>query len=162
MKLLQGFVVASDARRVATFAQPVLDRVGPWFRQVTGNELLRLDLSGDNEVTGLHLGGVERAVRFDELSQGMCDQLALLIRLAFASLLSSSQFLGAMPVLLDDPLVHADWQRRPRFRDILEEVSSTAQVIVFTCRPEDYEGLPGALVTVGPSKPQEAVAPGVA
>lgn len=162
MRLLQSFVVASDARRVATFAQPVLDRVGPWFRQVTGNELLRLDLSSDNEVTGLHLGGVERAVRFDELSQGMCDQLALLIRLAFASLLSSSQFLGAMPVLLDDPLVHADWQRRPRFRDILEEVSSTAQVIVFTCRPEDYEGLPGALVTVGPSKPQEAVAPGVA
>jgi uncharacterized protein YhaN len=161
LKLLQGHVVESDARRVATFAQPVLDRVAPWFHEVTGNQLIRLDLSSTNEVTGLRLAGVERSVRFDELSHGTCDQLALLIRLGFASLLTSAECLGAMPVLLDDPLVHADWQRRPRFRDVLADVSKTAQVIVFTCRPEDYDGLPGGLVKLGSSERLEVVAAGI-
>jgi hypothetical protein len=161
LKLLQRYVVEADARRVATFAQPVLDRVAPWFRDVTGNELVSLDLSSDNQVNGLRLAGIERSVRFDELSQGTCDQLALLIRLGFASLLTSAECLGAMPVLLDDPLVHADWQRRPRFRDVLADVSKTAQVIVFTCRPEDYHGLPGELVKLGSSERLEVVAAGV-
>jgi hypothetical protein len=149
LHLLQTFVTEAEARRVENFAQPLLDCVAPWFAEVTGNELLRLNLSVDNQVNGLRLAGVDHEVRFDELSQGTCDQLALLIRLAFASLLTQPQRLGPMPVLLDDPLVHADWERRPRFGKILEDISSTAQVIVFTCRPEDYSGTSGQVVTLG-------------
>jgi hypothetical protein len=149
LHLLHTFVTEAEARRVENFAQPLLDCVAPWFAQVTGNELLRLNLSVDNEVNGLRLAGVDHEVRFEELSQGTCDQLALLIRLAFASLLTQPQRLGPMPVLLDDPLVHTDWERRPRFGKILEDISLTAQVIVFTCRPEDYSGTSGRVVTLG-------------
>jgi DNA repair exonuclease SbcCD ATPase subunit len=158
LRLLENFVTEADAKRVENFAQPVLKRVAPWFQQVTGNELMRLDLSGDNQVTGLRLAGVDHEVRFDELSQGTCDQLALLIRLAFASLLTQPQCLGPMPVLLDDPLVHADWERRPRFGKILEDISSTAQVIVFTCRPEDYARTSGLLIALGDPVPATVTA----
>jgi uncharacterized protein YhaN len=148
LKRLRSFVTEAEARRIDSFAQPVLDRVAPWFEAVTGRQLEGLDLTGDNELHGLHFAGVNQEVRFDELSQGTCDQLALLIRLAFASLLTSPQCLGMMPVLLDDPLVHADWERRPRFGNVLEQVASGTQVVVFTCRPEDYAGLQARVVTI--------------
>ncbi len=54
-----------------------------------------------------------------------------------------------MPVLLDDPFVNADWQRRPRMLDIFSEVAATAQIVVFTCRPEDYAALPARMVMLG-------------
>jgi uncharacterized protein YhaN len=94
------------------------------------------------------LTGVDRPVRFEELSTGPADQLALLIRLAFASLLTSPERLGRMPVVFDDPLVNADAERRSRFKRVFEDVTQGAQIIVFTCRPEDYVDIAGAAVSL--------------
>ena len=148
MKLLRSYVDDAEARRVERFAQPILDRVAPWFASVTGRQLSGLDLGADSSLESLRLAGVQRPVRFEELSQGTCDQLALLVRLAYASLLTAPDCLGPMPILLDDPLVNADASRRTRFHRVLESVASGAQVIVFTCRPEEYAELQGTTTTI--------------
>ena len=148
MKLLRAFVDDAERRRVERFAQPILNRVAPWFAEITGRKLMGLDLNANSELASVQLEGVERPVRFEELSQGTCDQLALLIRLAYASLLSAPDCLGPMPVLLDDPLVNADSGRRTRFHRVLESIAAGAQVIVFTCRPEDYANIDGRFTSI--------------
>ncbi|HYO77599.1 MAG TPA: hypothetical protein VE010_14150, partial [Thermoanaerobaculia bacterium] len=65
------------------------------------------------------------------LSVGTRDQLAALIRLTIADQLRSA-------VVLDDHLVHSDLARLQWFREVLQKTAVNAQVIVLTCRAEDY------------------------
>jgi hypothetical protein len=65
------------------------------------------------------------------LSVGTRDQLATLIRLAIAEELGST-------IVLDDHLVHSDPGRLAWFRHALVKAAVKAQVIVLTCRPQDY------------------------
>ncbi|MEO8179433.1 MAG: hypothetical protein ABI895_11440 [Deltaproteobacteria bacterium] len=65
------------------------------------------------------------------LSVGTRDQLATLIRLTIAEELGSA-------IVLDDHLVHSDRQRLEWFRQALSRAAVKAQVIVLTCRPQDY------------------------
>jgi uncharacterized protein YhaN len=41
-----------------------------------------------------------------------------------------------MPVILDDPLVHFDSERRENTRNLLKEVSKKHQALIFSCH--DY------------------------
>jgi hypothetical protein len=65
------------------------------------------------------------------LSVGTRDQLATLIRLAIAEELGSA-------IVLDDHLVHSDPRRLSWFRQALVKAAVKTQVIVLTCRPQDY------------------------
>lgn len=65
------------------------------------------------------------------LSVGTRDQLATLIRLAIAEELGSA-------IVLDDHLVHSDPRRLSWFRQALVKAGVKTQVIVLTCRPQDY------------------------
>jgi energy-coupling factor transporter ATP-binding protein EcfA2 len=156
VRLLHQFAIEADARRVGSFAAPILALVKPWFADVTGRNLEALGLGLHSELNDLRVSGVSQAIDNGELSQGAGDQLALFIRLAFASLLTAEKCLGRMPMLLDDPLVNTDWQRRPRMLRVFEEVADSAQVVVFTCRPEDYAGTSARVVTLGDGDDRES------
>jgi hypothetical protein len=67
----------------------------------------------------------------DALSVGTRNQLATLIRLTIADQLRSA-------IVLDDHLVNTDAHRLAWFRDLLMRTALNTQVIVMTCRPEDY------------------------
>lgn len=68
------------------------------------------------------------------LSVGTRDQLAALIRLTIADQLKST-------IVLDDHLVHSDPDRLLWFRNVLQRTAVNTQVIVLTCRAEDYLAL---------------------
>lgn len=148
LKLLYELVKSSDEQRIAGFAAPVLARVGPWFERVFGRTLNALALSEDHAMENLHVEGVDQAIGVKDLSVGALDQLGLLIRLGYASLLTAPDRLGRMPVLLDDPLVNADELRRKRLIAIFKELAEQAQLIIFTCRPEDYEGANAPMLSI--------------
>jgi uncharacterized protein YhaN len=65
------------------------------------------------------------------LSVGTRDQLAALIRLTIADQLKST-------IVLDDHLVHSDPDRLLWFRSVLQRTAVNTQVIVLTCRAQDY------------------------
>jgi DNA repair protein SbcC/Rad50 len=65
------------------------------------------------------------------LSVGTKDQLATLLRMTVAQELCA-------PIILDDHLVHTDPERLTWFRRALRETAALTQVIVLTCRPQDY------------------------
>ena len=78
---------------------------------------------------GIELGSVPRG--HDSLSVGTQEQLATLLRLAIAEALESF-------LVLDDQLTQSDAQRMDWLRDALERTSRNIQIVVFTCRPENY------------------------
>ena len=148
LKRLYELVKAADDQRVAGYAAPVLARVGPWYERIFGRRLEGLQISEHHAMEHLQVDGVHHAIGVAELSFGAIDQLGLLIRLGYAALLTAPDRLGRMPLLLDDPLVHADEVRRKRLLSVLRELTDQAQIVIFTCRPEDYAGANVPMVSV--------------
>ncbi len=111
------------------------------LRDLTGGRYGEVALGPALETQGLHgIAGAPAESVLDALSVGTKDQLATLLRITIAQELRAA-------IVLDDHLVHTDPARLAWFRRTLREAAATTQVIVITCRPEDYltaEELPRA------------------
>ncbi len=91
----------------------------------------------------------------DILSGGTQEQLALLVRLAFARMLAAAGRVA--PVILDDALVFTDDDRIERMFDALHRQSGDLQIIVLTCRQRAFRDLGGhALRLTAPSEARSA------
>jgi DNA repair exonuclease SbcCD ATPase subunit len=71
----------------------------------------------------------------DELSRGTLDQLYLAARLALMDLLYHR---AGPPLLLDDPFVKFDPQRRAQAVGLCKQIAEGRQVLLFTCH-DDYD-----------------------
>jgi hypothetical protein len=110
-----------------TLLTPVAER----FRSLTGGRYESLAMGSQLETEGVVQGGQTRGQ--DRLSVGTREQLATIFRLALAQQLKSA-------LVLDDQLVQSDLQRMAWFSTVLREAASGIQILVITCRPEDYLG----------------------
>lgn len=109
-------------------------KVTEWFRRITGgHDTLEFASDLPMQVTR---GSV--ALPPDLLSQGGGAALALVLRLALAEV-----HLGAIPgfIVLDDPFVDLDVERRERAKSLLQEFAGTHQVIFITCHEPHAAGL---------------------
>jgi hypothetical protein len=77
----------------------------------------------------------------DILSGGTQEQVALLVRLAFARMLARDG--RHAPVLLDDALVFTDDDRIERMFDALHRQAGDLQIIVLSCRQRAFRALGG-------------------
>lgn len=109
-------VVAPVLRRLESVAPSVIRNAG--FAMGEGFVL-----------SGLKRGGHQESL--DRLSGGTREQIAVLARLAYARLLADQGY--ALPVVLDDALVHADDARLDAMFAVLAEAAAHHQVIVLTC-----------------------------
>ena len=86
---------------------------------------------------------------FDILSGGTQEQIALLVRLAFARMLAKT---GApAPVILDDAIVHTDDDRIERMFDALTRQAHDLQIVVFSCRQKAFRDLGGRRLDIVPA-----------
>lgn len=106
-------------------SQPVSERFG----KLTAGRYGKLEVAPNLHAEGLRVAGKLREL--GALSVGTQEQLATLLRLTIA------EQLGTM-LLLDDHLTQTDAARSEWFREVLREHASKAQIIVLTCRPQDY------------------------
>ena len=83
-----------------------------------------------------------------QLSGGTQEQLALLVRLAFARLLAQSG--QGIPVILDDALVYTDDARIEALFDALTLQASDLQILVFSCRQKSFRNLGGTALAIRP------------
>ena len=121
-------------------AGPIAER----FAALTADRYGRLALGPNLETQGISVAGEDRLVRL--LSVGTRDQLSTLFRLTLAEELKTA-------VILDDQLTQTDSRRMSWLRDLLKEVAANIQVIVFTCRPEDYLAPKGRKNTLDDKQP---------
>ncbi|GGG60447.1 GTP-binding protein [Salipiger pallidus] len=75
------------------------------------------------------------------LSGGTQEQIALLVRLAFARMLGKTGQVA--PVILDDALVFTDDDRIERMFDALHRQAGDMQILVLTCRQRAFRNLGG-------------------
>ena len=131
-ELTAAIVSARDALLV-----PVRERIGPYIQRLfPGAEAV---LQADTlALDRLRRGGTDE--RFEQLSLGTREQLAIIVRLALARLLQEKE--GESPCLvLDDALVYADEARLEVMKTILQQAARDLQILILTCRPRDYRGL---------------------
>lgn len=112
----------------------VIERVSPYLEVVLpGSELC---IEEGWEVAGVSYD--DMGLEFDELSGGIREQVALVVRFALAESLAKDE---PIPVVLDDPLVHTDPKRLRTMIDILDRASRKLQLLVLSCDEADYKSL---------------------
>lgn len=120
------------------YLSPVLKRVRPYLQLLFPGADIRID-------ENLHITGVVREAGYEEafhhLSMGTQEQIAVLIRLAFAEMLMEQGHPAT--VILDDALVFSDDRRMARMFDILNMAAKNVQVLILTCREQLFEELGG-------------------
>jgi DNA repair exonuclease SbcCD ATPase subunit len=148
--LLKELVDDIERERAASFAEPVLDRVAPWYARLCDRNLAGLRLGAHHGMSGITLPDIDRPIDWSELSGGAADQLAILVRLGFAAMLAADERTGRVPVIFDDPLVNCDEIRRPKMLEILAEAAQDVQVIVFTCHASTFAGSGATMSSIIP------------
>jgi chromosome segregation ATPase len=129
-------IQAVEAERASNLGRTLAEPITTTFRALTGGRYDHIEFDPDLKSSGIRTQGAPRQA--SELSVGTREQLATLIRLAIAAHLQTA-------LVLDDQLVHSDSGRLAWFRDRLRSSAAERyhQIIVFTCRPEDYVGTGG-------------------
>ena len=136
LELLAKTLRAAESEAKERYLAPVLNRIRPYLQMLFTNAEISMD--EDLNITGMSRGpGYEE--RFDHLSMGTQEQIAVLVRLAFAEMLVDQGAPAA--VILDDALVFSDDQRMQLMFDILSHAARRVQIVVFTCREQLFEGL---------------------
>jgi hypothetical protein len=144
LRLLSEEIEAAEQARRDHFLKPVTTRLHPYLAELFPGA--RAGFGG-----GLSLETVERnglAEMIGDLSGGTQEQIAVMVRLAFARLLADTG--AAAPVVLDDALVYSDDERIARVFGALEQASRYHQVIVLTCRSQSFARLGGTRLVLAP------------
>jgi hypothetical protein len=144
-KLLHDTLRTVENEEGAHLGRALEGPVAAKFGELTGGRYknLRLDAKLQTESVDATSAAAAGADVLTALSVGTRDQLATLLRLTVADQLKTA-------IVLDDHLVHSDPERLAWFREVLTKTALNTQVIVFTCRAEDYVSrgdLPDATAT---------------
>ena len=136
LDLLARTLRAAESEAKERYLAPVVNRVHPYLQMLSPNAEISMD--ENLNITGMsRRAGYEES--FDHLSMGTQEQIAVLVRLAFAEMLVDQGAPAA--VILDDALVFSDDQRMRLMFDILSHAAQRVQIVVFTCREQLFEGL---------------------
>ena len=135
-KLLHDELVAAQREARERWLGPIKSRVAPYLRLIHPETEIELD-EETLDIRGLHRDGVSE--KFERLSAGAREQVAVVARLALAHVLKQ----GGHPatVILDDALVNTDEARLERMHRVLREAARELQIIVLTCRERDFRDL---------------------
>jgi DNA repair exonuclease SbcCD ATPase subunit len=141
LELLERLLTAEASAARASELKPVVDRLQEYARFVFPDA--RLELGDMLAVSGLARDGI--SLSHGRLSGGTSELIAILVRLAYARLLSDRG--EALPLVLDDALVYADAERFGAMFNALEVAARYHQVIMLTCHAERIAAL-GARPTI--------------
>lgn len=141
LKLLRDTVSGCLTEGREHYYEPVRKHLRPFLNDLFPGADLEL---GDGfAITGIKR---DRTEAFTRLSDGTQEQVAVLVRLAMASMLAERG--QTVPVILDDALVYCDDDRIKRMFDALIRAGKHQQVIVMTCRLRTFAPLGGHTLRV--------------
>ena len=149
LDLLSTTLRSAESEAKERYLAPVLSHIRPYLRLLFPNAEISMD--EDLNIVGMSRdAGYEE--RFDRLSMGTQEQIAVLVRLAFAEMLVEQGAPAA--VILDDALAFSDDQRMRLMFDILSHAAQRLQIVVFTCREQLFEGLGANQLQIAPADPE--------
>ncbi len=128
-RLLLETLRVAENDEAAHLGQAIMAPIAQRFSDLTQGRYAEMQLGPALETVGIIADGATREVGC--LSIGTKEQLSTILRLSLAEQLQSV-------LLLDDQLAQSDPDRMEWFRKLIRETARTTQIIVLTCRPEDY------------------------
>jgi DNA repair protein SbcC/Rad50 len=127
LRLTERFMRDAQERIHRDIAPVLAAKVQPRLARVTGGRYT--DVTVDPQNLRVQVRGPEGRWRDAEyLSQGTAEQVYLLLRVAMSEILSHAK----PPLLLDDVTVQSDPVRTRALLDVLHEVSTDHQVVLFS------------------------------
>lgn len=126
-----------DATR-QRYVDPFRNEVQRLGRLVFGEDF-EVDVDSKLRISTRTVSG--RTVPYESLSGGAKEQLAIVARLAGASLVAKED---TVPVIIDDALGFTDADRLTKMGAVFDAVGGDGQVIVLTCSPDRYASVNGA------------------
>ncbi|WP_102957806.1 AAA family ATPase [Mangrovicella endophytica] len=135
-RLLYGTLIEAQRDARDSWLGPIKTQVGPYLRLIHPGSEVELD-EETLEIKSLHRRGVQE--RFERLSAGAREQVAVVTRLALAQVLKKGGHPAA--VILDDALVNTDEKRLSQMHLVLQKAAEDLQIIVLTCRERDFHRL---------------------
>ena len=128
-RLLQKALMEAEQEEAVHLGKALVQPISERVAALTGGRYGQVAIGPQLEAAGIQTAGGER--KFDVLSVGTQEQIALLLRLSIAEALEAF-------IVLDDQLTQSDSARMTWMRDLLESAASRIQVVVMTCHPEHY------------------------
>jgi uncharacterized protein YhaN len=130
---LSHFFLEQGRRRFEADSQPlVLKEASRYFAELTEGRYIRVMAPLEDENL-LAINRQDQHVPVERLSRGTVEQLYLALRLA---LIQAYHQKGVnLPLVLDDTLVNFDHRRARQAVRLLQEMSATHQLLLFTCHP---------------------------
>jgi uncharacterized protein YhaN len=138
LNLLDETLRQAEEEATASWLEPVVQTLAPWLDRLIPGARATLD-EATLQPAGLSRSGREET--FAILSRGTQEQIAVLVRLAFAKILHRQG--RPAPVILDDALVFSDDARIERMFEILGAASERMQIVLLTCRTGLFSRLGG-------------------
>lgn len=139
-KLLRDTLTARSQAAKRAYVRPFSDAVARLGRIVYGPSF-DVEVDEDLTIRARILQGTR--IEFDALSTGAKEQLAILVRLACASIVDPDQ---GVPVVIDDALGYSDPDKLRRVCAAVGRLGTQAQVVLLTCTPGRYAAIPQAHV----------------
>lgn len=137
-QLLSATLARARAQVRSDYAAPLRTSTVELGRMVFGPDF---DVELDEQLNISHrlLHGL--SLPFDQLSTGAQEQLAVIARLACATVVGHG---AGAPLILDDAFGYADPQRLASVNEVLRKAGRDAQVIVLTCNAERFGSIADA------------------
>lgn len=154
LKLLSLTLAEVEAGARDKVFAPITRRLKPYLSDVFG--AADLGFKDSFAVSSFTRDGEKHD--FETLSDGTQEQLSVLVRVAYAELLSEQS--EGVPLVLDDPLVYSDDARLESLCRVLERAAQKMQIVLLTCRPLAFQKLSGHRVNLSTWQPEETSAIG--
>jgi DNA repair exonuclease SbcCD ATPase subunit len=142
IKLLYETLSVVQREAVQAVIDPVKRRAQQTLQRIAGGKFDGIHFGDELLPTGVQPQSAEQSnVALEHLSGGEREQVYFAVRLALADI----AFRGRRELLvLDDVFVYTDMTRVARIVSILEEAAERFQIVLLTCHPERYRGIPSA------------------
>ena len=143
MKLLKQTIDDTYREQKERLQAPLRRHLKPYLNDVF--PAAELELGDGFEIEGIKRNGPD-AEKFERLSAGTQEQIAVLVRLAMGAMICERG--EAWLIILDDALVFSDDERIEQMFDALIRAGQKQQVIVLTCRTRAFARLGGRLLKI--------------
>lgn len=127
LKLSGKYLTEAKEAMTAKYMKPLMDSFAKYYSKISGKDASEYNMDANIEISTVELGH-KRDVRL--YSVGCQDLVGFCMRMA----LVDAMYKEDKPVLiLDDPFVNFDSERKQAADALLKEITKTYQVVYFTC-----------------------------
>ena len=129
-QLLRDTLQEAEAEDAVHLGKALIEPITTRMADLTDGRYGDLVIGPKLQTESIEVAGTQRDLA--KLSVGTREQLATVLRLTIADAIGST-------VVLDDQLVQSDASRMEWLRAFMTECATRFQILVLTCRPEEYE-----------------------